>query len=294
MAAGSDAGNEFWVTLPLKPVPRVVRSPALQARPLPRRRVQRTHILLVEDVLANQLFTAAVLRQAGHHVDTAGNGAAAVAALRRRPYDLVLMDVFMPRMSGLDTTRAIRGLTGPPAQVPIVALTANVGSEDETACLSAGMNGVLVKPVDADRLLQAVTRFARFERPADCAALGHVAMTMAGTSVLSPSRLDALRAALPAKTLAGLVDGCLAELSDRMRQLHEAVGCGEPRRVQDIAHAMVGISAEYGIQTLEVRLRALMLAAQHDRQMTTLLEAAEAELARAAGVLRQTFQPEPV
>ncbi len=77
-----------------------------------RRSLPRTRILLVEDILANQLVTATLLRREGHLVDIASNGAEAISAVAGRPYDLVFMDIFMPGMSGLDTTRRIRGHGG--------------------------------------------------------------------------------------------------------------------------------------------------------------------------------------
>ena len=116
-----------------------------------RRGLPRTRILLVEDILANQLVTAMPLRCDGHLVDIASNGPQAISAAASWPYDLILMDIFMPGMSGLDTTRRIRGLGGPAAAVPIVAMTANIFPEDQAACAAAGMNGILGKPVCAAR-----------------------------------------------------------------------------------------------------------------------------------------------
>ena len=99
-----------------------------------RRALPRTRILLVEDILANQLVTATLLRREGHLVDIASSGPEAITAMGSRPYDLVLMDIFMPGMSGMDTTRRIRAMGGPCAKVPIIALTANVCPEDSAIC----------------------------------------------------------------------------------------------------------------------------------------------------------------
>ncbi len=155
---GRDAGNEFWLTLPIKPMPSDARSALPGADAQPRHWLPRTRILLVEDILANQLVTAAPLRRNGHLVDIASNGAQAVNAAANRPYDLILMDIFMPGMSGLDTTRLIRGLGGPAATVPIVAMTASISPEDQAACAAAGMNGILGKPAAQRELLDAIAR----------------------------------------------------------------------------------------------------------------------------------------
>ena len=112
----------------------------------------------MEDILANQLVTATLLRREGHLVDIAGDGEAALNALATQPYDLVFMDIFMPGMSGLDATKRIRAMAGPAATVPIVALTANVCPEDEALCAAAGMNGMLGKPVALTDLLDAIAR----------------------------------------------------------------------------------------------------------------------------------------
>lgn len=104
-AEDGQAGNEFRVRLPIAPLPDI-RQPASAAFPA-RRILPRTRILLVEDILANQLVTATLLRREGHLVDIATNGAEALQAVAQLPYDLVFMDIFMPGMSGFDVARRI-------------------------------------------------------------------------------------------------------------------------------------------------------------------------------------------
>ena len=105
----------------------------------------------------------ALLSRLGHHPTVAGDGAAALEAWQAAraggtPYDLVLMDVQMPVMDGLATTRRIRELETAAGDraVPVIALTANASAEDREAALAAGMNGVLVKPLDRERLRDAL------------------------------------------------------------------------------------------------------------------------------------------
>jgi two-component system sensor histidine kinase BarA len=118
-------------------------------------------ILVVEDDPTNQLIVGTMLRKAGYRVLTADDGGHALALLRAHAFDVVLMDWQMPDMDGLAVTRLIRaGAVGAYGEhVPIVALTANAFAEDRTACLAAGMNDFLTKPVLLTQLLAVVERW---------------------------------------------------------------------------------------------------------------------------------------
>lgn len=117
-------------------------------------------ILLVEDNHANQLVAKAYLTRAGHRIDMASNAIDAVNLLLASHHDLVLMDLQMPGIDGLECARLIR--TGRHnASVPIFAMTANVLKRDERRCLEAGMNGYFAKPIQWDELLLQVERVAK-------------------------------------------------------------------------------------------------------------------------------------
>lgn len=118
-------------------------------------------ILLAEDDQTNRRVAAKVLERAGHRVDLANDGSEAVEAVRRQPYDLVLMDLQMPVMNGLEAARAIRSLPGAEAAVPIIAITASTLGQDVKDCLAAGMNDFMTKPLARDRLIAVIAHWAR-------------------------------------------------------------------------------------------------------------------------------------
>src|SRR5665213_3576370 len=128
---------------------------------------QGMSILIAEDNEINALLARVLLTRLGHRPTIAPDGAAAVQAWQEardtgKPYDLILMDVQMPELDGLEATRRIRALeAGAPASARIIALTANAYAEDRDACMAAGMDGLLVKPLDRERLRDILDAAAR-------------------------------------------------------------------------------------------------------------------------------------
>ena len=110
-------------------------------------------MLIADDNATNRLVASTLLRRLGAEVEEAEDGLAALTLARREQFDLILMDIQMPHMDGLEATRAIRALPGPRGQAPIIALTANAMSHQRLACLEAGMNGVAAKPISPQALL---------------------------------------------------------------------------------------------------------------------------------------------
>ncbi len=117
-------------------------------------------ILLAEDNHINAVLASTILRRAGHKVEIAVNGVEALDALRRDDYEIVLMDMHMPEMDGLEATRKIRALSGDDGLIPVIALTANVMGAEERKCMAAGMDDFLSKPFEPDDLLAAVEKWA--------------------------------------------------------------------------------------------------------------------------------------
>jgi CheY-like chemotaxis protein len=113
----------------------------------------RTHLLIVDDNATNRIVAAALCEMFGCSAETAEDGIEALEAVRDRPFDLILMDIKMPRMDGLEATRAIRALPGPAGSTPIVALTANGDPDAVATYLASGMQAVVDKPIKPDQLL---------------------------------------------------------------------------------------------------------------------------------------------
>jgi len=116
-------------------------------------------VLVAEDNRTNQLVLRAMLSKLGHDADLVGNGQEVVDLVQARPYDLVLMDVMMPEVDGLEATRQIRAMIGPLALIPILGLTAHAAAADHEACRLAGMDGVITKPVTIRALSETIGPF---------------------------------------------------------------------------------------------------------------------------------------
>jgi CheY-like chemotaxis protein len=117
-------------------------------------------ILLADDNPVNSKIASTMLEKAGHRIDIVADGSAAIQAVLDKAYDLVLMDVQMPVMDGLEATRRIRAMTRPGgSHLPIVAVTANAMTGDDRQCLDAGMDDYVTKPIDRARLLSKVNQW---------------------------------------------------------------------------------------------------------------------------------------
>jgi CheY-like chemotaxis protein/HPt (histidine-containing phosphotransfer) domain-containing protein len=208
--------------------PRAAVAARPDARPL--------RILVAEDNAVNQRLTARLLEKRGHEVVLAGSGQEALAALEREPVDVILMDVRMPRMDGLEATAAIRTRersTG--AHVPIVALTADAMRGDRERCLAAGMDAYVTKPIRGSELMAAIRKLV----PAAREASGRRALPAAAGDAFDRAalldRVDGDEQLL--REVAGIfLDDCPA----LMAAVDAAIEAVDPGRLTDAAHKLAG------------------------------------------------------
>lgn len=241
----SGPGSTFWFTVDVA-VGEVARAVPQTAAALP---PHTARILLVEDVLTNQEIAEAILTGSGHHVGLACNGAEAVQAIQNDEYDLVLMDIQMPVMDGIEATARIRTLGGPYAKIPIVALTANVLAEQVATFRRAGMVDHIGKPFRKTDLLAVVGRWVPASTPDGASVPPTVIdrtifqelMDLVGTKKLARMLRD-----LEAVLTSGFVldPGTLATRDDPKRDL------------TGIAHKLVSSAGMLGFMSLSATCRA--------------------------------------
>jgi CheY-like chemotaxis protein len=163
---GRGSTFQFTVRLGLSPAPAVESAPPRNREPETASR-ERFRILLAEDNTVNQFLALKLLSKLGHSVEAVTSGQAALDAIARAPFDLVLMDVQMPGMDGFAATASIRAnerRTG--AHLPIIALTANAMVGDQERCFAAGMDGYVAKPIDIRKLTEEIARVRGALKPA--------------------------------------------------------------------------------------------------------------------------------
>ena len=154
-------GSRFWFEVPLNRCEPPRYEFDAQASDTDLDSSHRARILLAEDVVANRQLAKEMLERAGHTVDIVANGAEAIEAVGSIPYDLVLMDISMPGMDGIEATRRIRGMQSGVASIPIVAMTAHAMKGDREAFLEAGMDEYIQKPINREVLLQVAARYGQ-------------------------------------------------------------------------------------------------------------------------------------
>jgi CheY-like chemotaxis protein len=224
-----------------------------QGAPLPALRV-----LLAEDNRINQVLAVSLLERAGHRVDAVANGIEAVSAVGKIPYDVVLMDVHMPEMGGLEATAAIRRLGGVHARVPIIALTANAMPGDRERFLAAGMDDYIAKPIAIDQFLDTVRKY-QVGRPLVAASLPAVpsappaalARPTGPAAVLDAAVLERIAQRLGGSFVTRLTETWRGEVGPRQRRLIDAAAHADLTLTVREAHDLKSNSGNIGLRRLQ-------------------------------------------
>ncbi len=230
--------------------------------PVPQPQARSLRLLVAEDHPVNQEFAAEALRRLGHSVDVASNGSEALDLMKRKPFDLVLMDVQMPDIDGLEVTRRYRAEERE-GHVPIVALTAHTRREDRDRCLEAGMDAVLTKPIDRTQLAEIIASLTGIDPIMD--AVGGNRQLLARVSDAfarqTPQLVDGIRASIAvrdsaslfrdAHKLKGSVSSFPGSANELASQLEESARLGDFDRAAAILPRL-----DLALRDLERRLQA--------------------------------------
>jgi signal transduction histidine kinase/DNA-binding response OmpR family regulator len=249
---------------PKKPAQSAVAAPVPQ-------RTRSLKVLLAEDHLINQKLAMAMLSVAGHEVTVANDGAAAVEAVRSGEFDIVLMDIQMPVLDGLQATAQIRALPPPKNRVPIMALTAHamVGAREQY--LAAGMDDYLSKPINPAALLSKLADLAS-ALASEAEPEGSDRTLPASVSEICDAqgrgvelaRLDALKTTVGAETFTMLLDGLLAGLSASVERVISVMAANDLVAARQEAHDIISAAGNLGAMRLSELARELETACRAD------------------------------
>jgi PAS domain S-box-containing protein len=279
-AAAAPGANDVWFTLPLVP------ADGAAERPRARRQAR---ILLAEDMAMNQELVLAVLTRAGHELEVVGDGSAAVEAISKRAFDLVLLDLQMPQMDGIKAAQAIRAMPGHAKEVPIIALTARASPKDAERCRAAGMNDHVAKPISSAALVALVDRWLE-KRP--------VERTPPRRSTQRPPLVDknaveALELHLGADKAARMVDAAIKEIPERLERMLRQVS--DRGRIAEDAHELITVAGNLGLNELRAHCRRLaeINGEADDWQIGVMVENAKTAAERAIAAIRRSERYAP-
>ncbi len=288
-------GSVFWFELPLRRADPTVapdRAELAHDDDAGRGTAPAARILLAEDNAVNIELATTILEQAGYSVDVALDGLQAVAAFRRRSYDLVLMDMRMPNLDGPAAAREMRALETGRGRVPILALTANAMQQDRLRCVHAGMDDVVAKPVDPRTLRQTV---ARWLRGTGCREAAAEPAAAAPPAVVEPDVVRSLRAAIPDSKFIPLLRRYLLDTEAQCRELQRDASAGAFEAIGFGAHAMIAPAGYLGarqVEALAARLEAAC--AKRDRRaVEALIRSLVDASAAASSMLHEMLEPRP-
>ena len=227
-------------------------------------------VLVAEDNPTNQKVALSMLKRLGYHADAVGNGSEALNALKLLPYDLVLMDVQMPEMDGLEATRRFRALeVGTGRHLPILAMTAHASLSDRERCLDAGMDDFITKPVQREVLgktistnlkkfqtevpMSAISEPSNIDPPDASMASNHSAAEDAPIGAHKAFTVDVMIERLDndAEIAREIAEIFVSSSEELLAELADAVGAGQADVIRARAHSIKGSSGNIGAEALQ-------------------------------------------
>ncbi|MDB5799715.1 MAG: hybrid sensor histidine kinase/response regulator [Rhodocyclales bacterium] len=267
--------------------------------------VRRREVLLVEDNPVNQTVATKVLERAGFRVTVAGDGQEAIEWFEKQRFDIILMDVQMPVLGGLDATKAIRArearrswaMSGRWESIPIIAMTAHVMSGDRERCLDAGMDDYVAKPIQPAELFAAIDRVSnRYERTdteGSVIASGVAVFDDDGAPIAD---LEQTRSLLEGDESAvqALISVFLSDVGNTCNKLQAAIQSGDGKALGAVAHSVKSSVGVFGaVQGAEAAVKVEM-AGRHGDPAAAVAAAPALliELNRLAAYLRTQLRPD--
>jgi len=246
-------------------------------------------ILLAEDNKINQQFAIHLLQRAGHSLHVAENGHQAVDALLAQPFDVILMDVQMPELDGVEATRQIRALRNDKAKIPIIAMTAHAMAGAREEYLAAGMDDYISKPVQPALLLEKLSVIARSLavsiEPSPIAVAEPPAITPA---LLDPENIEALESLMGAEKAADFMRATLAEMDTALSQMGDALKARDFSTLRRAAHGLVSVAGNAGGHRVSGMARQIEQACRDDDTADVPARVLELERVAADMVLAAT------
>lgn len=272
-------GSTFWFTLPVRTNGTVHEQSRTDSSGL-----QPVNVLLVEDSQTNQMVATAMLEKTGCRLTIANNGYESLEKVQQADFDIVLMDVSMPGMDGLEATRRIRALGGKYQTLPILAMTAHAFAHDREACLEAGMNDYLSKPLQREQLYSLLKKWTLSKDTGTVTETLPPPVTMIGTTkpILDEHIIQTLLNDISPDLFRQLVIIFLQESREHFDAMAQLIPQGDSAAAAKRAHAVKSSAGALGAVALQDMCGQLEIACRESKPHIAALLQATTNVAEAS------------
>ena len=258
--------------------------------------IRGARILLAEDNELNQQVACEMLADVGFVVEVAGNGRIALNMAQQHAYDLILMDMQMPEMDGIEATQSLRALPAL-ASLPIVAMTANAMQVDKDRCLGAGMNDFVSKPIEPDDLWRVLLRWIKPRHAVTVQAASGIKVTDVLTGF--PDQIKGLDVAAGLRRVLGkharylaMLRGFVSSQADATQQIRSSLQQGDVTTAERLSHTLKGLAGNIGAAELQQISGELETALRLGQPAEQLLAVADEKLAQQVAAILDKLPPE--